>query len=118
MSAKANKTCETVPQSVPASILILAKCWSEWQDLNLRPPRPERGALPTGPPSSTFVVARPDNATGQGAQPGRWRILATTDSTCGTVAKKLSIDADDHVQPEVLRGNLGYGLRYKLGYSA
>src|ERR1700745_1096127 len=25
---------------------ISAKCWSEWQDLNLRPPRPERGALP------------------------------------------------------------------------
>jgi hypothetical protein len=24
-----------------------AKYWSEWQDLNLRPPRPERGALPT-----------------------------------------------------------------------
>jgi hypothetical protein len=26
-----------------------ARCsetWSEWQDLNLRPPRPERGALP------------------------------------------------------------------------
>ena len=23
-----------------------AKYWSEWQDLNLRPPRPERGALP------------------------------------------------------------------------
>ena len=22
------------------------KDWSEWQDLNLRPPRPERGALP------------------------------------------------------------------------
>ena len=22
------------------------RCWSEWQDLNLRPPRPERGALP------------------------------------------------------------------------
>src|SRR5947208_11843165 len=22
------------------------KHWSEWQDLNLRPPRPERGALP------------------------------------------------------------------------
>src|SRR5690606_37741855 len=22
------------------------KRWSEWQDLNLRPPRPERGALP------------------------------------------------------------------------
>ncbi|CDX35109.1 hypothetical protein MPLA_1800156 [Mesorhizobium sp. ORS 3359] len=26
----------------------LTRCffWSEWQDLNLRPPRPERGALP------------------------------------------------------------------------
>ncbi len=24
----------------------LGKFWSEWQDLNLRPPRPERGALP------------------------------------------------------------------------
>jgi hypothetical protein len=23
--------------------------WSEWQDLNLRPPRPERGDLRTGP---------------------------------------------------------------------
>ena len=37
--------CETVPQSVPGSVWISAKCWSEWQDLNLRPPRPERGAL-------------------------------------------------------------------------
>src|SRR3984893_2689336 len=25
-----------------------AKCWSEWQDLNLRPPRPERGARAEG----------------------------------------------------------------------
>src|SRR3954469_6653160 len=24
----------------------LLRKWSEWQDLNLRPPRPERGALP------------------------------------------------------------------------
>ena len=37
---------ETVPQTVPRSFWISAKCWSEWQDLNLRPPRPERGALP------------------------------------------------------------------------
>src|SRR5437660_3442374 len=28
------------------SRIIGAKWWSEWQDLNLRPPRPERGALP------------------------------------------------------------------------
>ena len=37
---------KTVPQSVPVNARIFAKCWSEWQDLNLRPPRPERGALP------------------------------------------------------------------------
>ena len=35
-----------VAQGVAKLIWILAKCWSEWQDLNLRPPRPERGALP------------------------------------------------------------------------
>ncbi len=37
---------ETVPQSVPVTDLISAKYWSEREDLNLRPPRPERGALP------------------------------------------------------------------------
>ena len=30
----------------PKSLVFLRKEWSEWQDLNLRPPRPERGALP------------------------------------------------------------------------
>src|SRR5450432_76954 len=35
-----NRRHETVPQSVPVSVLISAKYWSEWQDLNLRPPRP------------------------------------------------------------------------------
>jgi hypothetical protein len=39
------RASQTVPQSVPISILISAKYWSEWQDLNLRPPRPERGAV-------------------------------------------------------------------------
>jgi hypothetical protein len=33
---------------VPVDVEISAKSWSEWQDLNLRPPRPERGALPDG----------------------------------------------------------------------
>ena len=32
--------------SFPVSRPICLKKWSEWQDLNLRPPRPERGALP------------------------------------------------------------------------
>jgi hypothetical protein len=43
MSLRVNQRRETVPQSVPVSVLIPAKCWSESQDLNLRPPRPERG---------------------------------------------------------------------------
>jgi len=38
-----------VPPSIGGPIggkcKIWAKCWSEWQDLNLRPPRPERGGL-------------------------------------------------------------------------
>jgi hypothetical protein len=34
----------SVPEVVPDGTDNLAKCWSEWQDLNLRPPRPERGA--------------------------------------------------------------------------
>ena len=37
---------ETVAESVAEGGERPAKYWSEWQDLNLRPPRPERGALP------------------------------------------------------------------------
>ena len=40
---------ETVPQSVPVIVSISPKYWSEWQDLNLRPPRPERGRTPDDP---------------------------------------------------------------------
>jgi hypothetical protein len=36
----------SVTQPVTVRSLESAKCWSEWQDLNLRPPRPERGVLP------------------------------------------------------------------------
>jgi hypothetical protein len=40
-----------------------AKCWSEWQDLNLRPPRPERGALPeVSKLASVSLVAMHRNA--------------------------------------------------------
>src|SRR6516225_10073022 len=37
---------EGVAQGVAEAAGISANIWSEWQDLNLRPPRPERGALP------------------------------------------------------------------------
>ena len=45
MSLKLDRRRETVPQSVPVSVLISVKYWSERQHLNLRPRRPERGAL-------------------------------------------------------------------------
>jgi hypothetical protein len=35
-----------VPHIWPHDQSDFAESWSEWQDLNLRPPRPERGALP------------------------------------------------------------------------
>ena len=36
---------ESVGETVGLNVSGRAKCWSEWQDLNLRPPRPEQGAL-------------------------------------------------------------------------
>ena len=36
-----------VPHNWPRRRSEVQETWSEWQDLNLRPPRPERGALPT-----------------------------------------------------------------------
>jgi hypothetical protein len=38
--------CEGRHKACPYGSLDHAGWWSEWQDLNLRPPRPERGALP------------------------------------------------------------------------
>jgi hypothetical protein len=37
---------QVVAQVVADFFSKSAKCWSEWQDLNLRPPRPERGVVP------------------------------------------------------------------------
>ena len=50
----------------------IAKCWSEWQDLNLRPPRPERGALPGSLKArdrieSAKLSTRPTRTLGGGA---------------------------------------------------
>src|SRR5262249_31545552 len=40
-------TATTQLSAICYKLLRLLDCfWSEWQDLNLRPPRPERGALP------------------------------------------------------------------------
>ncbi len=44
--ARHRKSREVVAEVVAERDDISAKYWSEWQDLNLRPPRPERGALP------------------------------------------------------------------------
>jgi len=44
---------EAVADPVANAIQFWAKHWSEWQDLNLRPPRPERGYLPTAPRKSS-----------------------------------------------------------------
>src|SRR5271170_7500582 len=37
-----------VPHNWPRTQSKWRETWSEWQDLNVRPPRPERGALPDG----------------------------------------------------------------------
>ena len=34
-------------RSLQKSLILLKEDWSEWQDLNLRPPHPERGAPPS-----------------------------------------------------------------------
>ena len=38
-----------VAQGVAVDFGLGAKCWSEWQDLNLRPPRPEQSAPLSAP---------------------------------------------------------------------
>jgi hypothetical protein len=35
----------SVGETVGIDVSDGAKCWSEWQDLNLRPPSPERGGI-------------------------------------------------------------------------
>jgi hypothetical protein len=47
----------SVPEVVPDWMENLGKYWSEWQDLNLRPPRPERGVYP-------LSLMRPDGDIG------------------------------------------------------
>ncbi|MFY9771715.1 MAG: hypothetical protein WAK04_15985, partial [Xanthobacteraceae bacterium] len=45
----------SVPEVVPDATDDLAKYWSEWQDLNLRPPRPERGREGAAPVRFQFA---------------------------------------------------------------
>src|SRR5262249_274155 len=37
---------DTAATPISEKFDFVGEAWSEWQDLNLRPPRPERGALP------------------------------------------------------------------------
>src|SRR5215467_11008363 len=46
-----------VPHIVPRDNLSCEESWSEWQDLNLRPPRPERGSGPAEFPSELHSYA-------------------------------------------------------------
>ena len=75
MSLRVNQRRETVPQSVPVSVLIPAKYWSEWQDLNLRPPRPERGFPLAG--ARAVQSARSPGGTEIGG-PARFGTLTTS----------------------------------------
>jgi hypothetical protein len=59
----------SVPEVVPDCMENLGKCWSEWQDLNLRPPRPERGS---GPAEFASAFASELLSTGQDEE-GSWQ---------------------------------------------
>jgi len=47
-----------VPHIVPRDGLYCEESWSEWQDLNLRPPRPERGARLKGATDGKPLIER------------------------------------------------------------
>ena len=47
-----------IPHIVPRDGLCCEESWSEWQDLNLRPPRPERGSGPAEFASAQYGVER------------------------------------------------------------
>ena len=51
-----------VPHIVPRDDFSCEERWSEWQDLNLRPPRPERGS---GPAEFASAFASELLSTGQ-----------------------------------------------------
>ena len=64
-------------EAVAGKERVSAKCWSEWQDLNLRPPRPERGALRTGgagsrPGVGNFCARRRFFSKGSQVQCSKW----------------------------------------------
>src|SRR5262245_66529061 len=76
----------SVGETVGIDVSEGAKCWSEWQDLNLRPPRPERGALPdcaTLRLEAGLITPAPLNASlrkAMTAQPGTRVLKADPDA--------------------------------------
>jgi hypothetical protein len=62
-----------VAKGVAIDVVISANPWSEWQDLNLRPPRPERGALPAtedlGEDAKRFIDRHVADSTTPGPSP-------------------------------------------------
>jgi hypothetical protein len=69
--------------------------WSEWQDLNLRPPRPERVLSPTALLWLLFRQCLLHN------------LEATSSSVPDNGQDELAINADSFA---LCGGNLGYGL--------
>jgi hypothetical protein len=60
--ARRNRTYVSVGIFVGSRLRKSSRCWSEWQDLNLRPPRPERGARPSAESDIGIVAERRSSA--------------------------------------------------------
>jgi hypothetical protein len=64
---------EALADQLARWIAIFGWSWSEWQDLNLRPPRPERGALPAtedlGEDAKRFIDRHVADSTTPGPSP-------------------------------------------------
>jgi hypothetical protein len=95
-------TVSFVPHNWPRRRSEVQESWSEWQDLNLRPPRPERGALPDG---GSNVVRSPQKR--QAAATARKALI-------DMAAEKLNVPAADLTTADgmVRRKAGGTGIKF------